>query len=59
LLPIPDGVDEAADRAPNELKVPTLIRVDINTKYKEVVGCDFDPDAKTIESYIEDENIPF
>ena len=24
----------------------TIIRVDINKKSKEVVGCDFDPDAK-------------
>lgn len=46
LLPIPDGTDEAAERAPNELKIPTIIRVDLNKKYKEVVGCDFDPDAK-------------
>jgi DNA repair protein RadD len=59
LLPIPDGVDEAADRAPNELNVPTLIRVNMNTKYKEVVGCDFDPDAKMTEPFVDDDDIPF
>lgn len=61
LLPIPDGTDEAGDRAPNELMTPTIIRVDMNKKYKEVVGCDFDPDAKIIEPYVEDEyaDVPF
>lgn len=59
LLPIPDGTDEAADRAPNELKIPSIIRVDMNKKYKEVVGCDFDPDAKITEDFIDDSDIPF
>jgi DNA repair protein RadD len=59
LLPIPDGVDEAADRAPNELKTPSIIRVDMNSKYKGVVGCEFDENAKTAEDFIDDSDIPF
>jgi hypothetical protein len=52
-LPIPEGTDEAAERAANELKVPSVIRVDLNSKYKEVVGADF------TESVSGDETIPF
>lgn len=40
--PIPDSTEEAIDRAGNELNIPSIIRVDINSKYKEVVGTDFD-----------------
>ena len=58
LLPIPDGVDEAADRAPNELTTPDIVRVDVNKKYKEVVGCDFTSDERVLKE-IEDDTIPF
>lgn len=58
LLPIPDGVEEAADRASNELSVPSIVRVDMNTKYKEVVGADFDSDERVLKE-IEDDDIPF
>lgn len=46
LLPIPGGTDEAAERAQNELKAPTIIRVDVNKKYPEVVGASFDVDVE-------------
>lgn len=53
-LPIPKNTDEAAERASVELNIPSIIRVDINSKYKEVVGCDFDPQATIAE-----DDIPF
>lgn len=40
-LPCPCGTDEAAERAGNELRTPDIIRVDLNSPYKEVVGCEF------------------
>lgn len=40
--PLPADVDEALERAENELRVPAIIRVDISPKYPEVVGADFD-----------------
>lgn len=46
-LPLPSTVDEALSRT-SELKIPSLIRVDLSKKYPEIVGCDFD-----------DENEPF
>lgn len=57
LLPIPEGTDEAAERAPNELKTPSLIRVSIGGDYPEVVGCDFDVLAEGDDA--EDDDIPF
>jgi DNA repair protein RadD len=59
LLPIPESVDEAADRAANELTTPVIIRVDLNTKYKEVVGSDFDEITKVFESEDDFSDIPF
>lgn len=56
-LPVPEGVDEAAERANRELKIPSVVRVDVAKKYPEVVGCDFDPDAK-ISDDIAAEHIP-
>lgn len=41
-LPVPGGVDEAADRAVNELGIPKIVRVDVSEKYPRVVGVDFD-----------------
>ncbi len=58
LLPMPSGTDEAAERAANELRVPSLIRVDLNSQWKEVVGCEFDEDSEPLGS-IDDEDIPF
>lgn len=49
LLPIPENCDEACERANRELRIPTIIRVDISKKYPEVVGADFDEDAKLEE----------
>jgi hypothetical protein len=40
-LPAPQDADEAAERAPNELRVPDIIRVDISNKYPEIVGAEF------------------
>lgn len=45
-LPLPESVDEAVERAAYELTIPSMIRVDVANKYPEVVGVDFDPDAK-------------
>ena len=68
VLPIPQTCEEALDRAKDELNIPTIIRVIINQKYPEVVGCDFDPDAKLSEECkisvdnpidYDDDSIPF
>ena len=45
LLPIPEGSDEALDRAPSELKTPSKISVTYNGKYAEVTGCTFDSEV--------------
>jgi hypothetical protein len=45
-LPIPEGTDEAVERAGNELKVPSIIRVITNRPYKEVIGCDFEEELE-------------
>lgn len=64
-LPIPVGTDEAAERAEKELFTPSIIRVDISKKYPDVLGCDFDPDARlkeektNTEVYDDDDNCPF
>lgn len=42
--PFPEGSDEAAKRT-DELKIPSVIRVNVAPKYPEVLGCDFDEDA--------------
>lgn len=52
--PIPETVEEAVDRANRELKIPSIIRVDLSEKYPPIVGCDFDEDAK-----LEEEKDPF
>ena len=53
-LPIPEGVDEASDRS-GELLIPTVIRVDTAGQYPQVVGVDFDEDAKTSDDLTADE----
>lgn len=45
-MPMPDTVEEALERAAQELKIPVVIRVDVNKKHPEVVGADFNEDAK-------------
>ncbi len=45
-LPAPTTHTEALDRAHTELKIPTLIRVDISEKWPKVVGCEFEEDPK-------------
>jgi len=45
-LPAPTNSKEALDRAHSELKIPTLIRVDISQKWPKVVGCEFEEDPK-------------
>lgn len=40
-LPMPETCDEACERAAHELRIPTLIRVELSKKYPEVVGCEF------------------
>lgn len=57
LLPLPESVDEALSRTA-ELKIPTVIRVDVSKKFPEVVGCSFDENAKISEE-IEDDGIPY
>jgi DNA repair protein RadD len=52
LLPVPADTDEAIERADSELAVPTVIRVDLASKYNDVVGCDFDSDDTTAEKYL-------
>lgn len=44
--PVPSTTQEALDRAHTELKIPTLIRVDVNQKWPKVVGCEFEEDPK-------------
>lgn len=39
--PIPENVDTALERT-GELRLPTIIRVDVNRKYPEIVGASFD-----------------
>lgn len=63
-LPMPVSVDEALERADSELAVPAVIRVDLNKKYPEVVGCDFDSDERQAPEKVsyelaEDDDIPF
>lgn len=41
-LPVPTGVDEAADRAIDELQIPKIVRVDVSEKYPRVLGVEFD-----------------
>lgn len=62
--PIPSTVDEALDRAKNELRIPSLIRVDIGPKYPEIVGAEFDEASTTLAekegiSHIDGDDIPF
>lgn len=38
----PQSISEALERAPNELRDPTIVRVDFNKKYKDVLGVSFD-----------------
>lgn len=69
LLPVPDTVAEALERVDSELAVPSIIRVDLATKYKDIVGCDFEDDEREVKppssrfsalhSPIEDDDIPF
>lgn len=47
--PIPENVETAVDRANKELKIPSIIRVDMHAQYPAIVGCDFDEDAKLEE----------
>jgi len=58
LLPMPESVDEALERT-GELKIPTVIRVDVSKKHPEVCGCDFNEDAKISDDFNEDIDIPF
>lgn len=46
--PIPESVEEALERT-GELRIPTIIRVNVAGRYPEVVGCDWDEDAKLKE----------
>lgn len=48
--PVPQDATEAAERAGNELKVPSLIRVDVAKKYPEVVGADFEAEPEMFDS---------
>lgn len=45
---IPESLEEALERT-GELRIPSIIRVDVAGKYPEVVGCDFDENAKLKE----------
>ena len=56
LLPIPASADEAAERAPRELNLPSIIRVNVAPKWPEIVGCEFDPLATQDDA---DNNEPF
>jgi DNA repair protein RadD len=65
--PLPETCDEAAERANDELLVPSIIRVDVAQKHPEVVGCDIEDTDKpssqrsdTVhrENY-DDDDIPF
>ena len=38
----PASISEALERAPNELRNPTIVRVDFNKKWKDVLGVSFD-----------------
>lgn len=58
LLPMPSSVAEATERAHQELAYPVIIRVDVNTKYKNVVGCSFDINDKVSDDN-ENDDIPF
>jgi DNA repair protein RadD len=58
-LPIPTSAEEAAERAPNELKTPTVVTVDVSKKFPDVCGCSFDPDATLHDDEVEDDDIPF
>lgn len=51
--PVPETVDEAVERAGRELRIPTIIRVDVSKKYPEIVGADWEEDAK-----LEEEKLP-
>jgi len=53
LLPIPESVEEALERT-SELRIPTVIRVDVSKKYPEICGCDFDENAKISEDIIDE-----
>jgi len=54
LLPLPRSVDEALERADSELAVPSLIRVNMNKKYPEVIGCEY-----RTEPQVEGDGIPY
>ena len=45
-FPLPTTTEEAVERAHHELRLPTVIRVNVAEKYPKVVGCDFNEDAK-------------
>lgn len=47
----PNTIAEAVERAPDELRVPTVVRVDFNSKHNEVVGVDF--------TELDEDNEPF
>lgn len=51
--PLPENTESAVDRAHVELKIPAIIRVDVNKKYPEIVGCEFE------DREIDVENEPF
>lgn len=62
--PVPSTVDEALERARDELLVPSIIRVDIGKKYPEIVGAEFDEKSTTVSSQessasYDDDDIPF
>lgn len=52
--PVPDSVEEALERTA-ELRIPSIIRVDISKKYPEVVGADWDENAKLREELTNEE----
>lgn len=47
--PIPESTDEAVDRANRELRIPSIIRVNLAGKFPEICGADWDEDAKLEE----------
>jgi hypothetical protein len=44
--PIPETVEDALLRAPNELRTPDIVRVEFGGKYPQVLGCDYNDDSE-------------
>ena len=44
LYDYPNDIEEAVNRAPDELLVPSTIEVDLNTKYNDILSAQFDED---------------